>query len=119
MNSETLISKAYDIRLNMSGKSDFVIPNYNVYLAPSENREFKPYFYWKDFNGKYFIAIQEGQNPDIDADYVYVYFTLPSKQPLAGGKMYVSGGLNNWIIDKNNLMIIQSVTEHSMNALCC
>jgi len=85
-------------------KIDYAIPNYNVYLAPSENREFKPYFYRQDFNGKYFIAFQEGKNPDTDADYVYVYFTLPSKQPVAGGKMYVAGGLNNWELDKNNLM---------------
>ena len=85
-------------------KIDFLTPNYNVYLYPSENREFKPYFYWKDFNGKYFIAFQEGKNPDVDADYVYVYFTLPSKQMQSGGNMYVSGGLNNWSFDKNNLM---------------
>ena len=83
---------------------DYVIPNYNVYLYPSENREFKPYFYWQDFNGKYYIAVQEGQKHDIDADYVYVYFTLPSKQMISGGMMYVSGNLNNWNFDKNNLM---------------
>lgn len=83
---------------------DYVIPNYNVYLYPSENREFKPYFYWQDFNGKYYIAVQEGQKYDIEADYVYVYFTLPSKQMISGGKMYVSGSLNNWAFDKNNLM---------------
>jgi hypothetical protein len=92
-------------------KIDFVIPNYNVYLFPSENREFKPYFYWKDFNGKYFIAIQEGQKPDIDADYVYVYFTLPSKQAIAGGKIYVSGGLSNWTFDKNNEMTYNQAKE--------
>jgi hypothetical protein len=83
---------------------DFVIPFYNVYLYPSDNREFKPYFYWKEFNGKYYIAIQEGQKPDTDADYVYVYFTLPSKQIIPSGKIYVSGALNNWSFDKNNLM---------------
>lgn len=85
-------------------KIDYEIPNYNIYLYPSDNREFKPYFYWKDFNGKYYIAIQEGQKPETDADYVYVYFTLPSKQIIPGGKFYVSGGLNNWSFDKNNLM---------------
>jgi hypothetical protein len=89
-------------------KIDFVIPNYNVYLYPSESREFKPYFYWKDFNGKFYVAIQEGQKYDIDADYVYVYFTLPSVQIIQGGKMYVSGGLNNWTFDKNNLMTYNS-----------
>jgi hypothetical protein len=83
---------------------DYAAPNYNVYLYPSENREFKPYFYWKDFNGKYFIAFQEGKKPETEADYVYVYFTLPSKQMIQGGNMYISGGLNNQSFDKNNLM---------------
>jgi hypothetical protein len=87
---------------------DYVVPYYNVYLTPSDNREFKPYFYWQDFNGKFFIAFQEGQKPDIDADYVNVFFTLPSKQALPGGKMFVSGNLNNWAFDKNNLMTYNS-----------
>jgi hypothetical protein len=87
---------------------DFVNANYNVYLFPSDNREFKPYFYWQDFNGKYYIAVQEGKKYDIDADYVYVYFTLPSKQYISGGNMYVSGGLNNWTFDKNNMMIFNT-----------
>jgi hypothetical protein len=83
---------------------DFASPNYNVFLYPSENREFKPYFYWKDFNGKYYIAFQEGKKPEIESDYVYVYFSLPSDQIVQGGNIYVSGALNNWIFDKNNLM---------------
>lgn len=85
-------------------KIDYVNSNYQVYLFPSENREFKPYFYWHDLNGKYIIAIQEEKNPDTDADYFYVYFTLPSPTIIAGGKMYVSGALNNWNFDSNNVM---------------
>lgn len=83
---------------------NYVIPNYNIYLFPSENREFKPYFYWQDFNGKYYIAIQEGVKHETDADYVYVYFTLPSREKITGGNMYVSGALNNFAFTKNNLM---------------
>ena len=86
-------------------KIDFLISNYNVYLFPSETREFKPYFYMQDFNGKYYIAVQEERNPETDADYVYVYFTLPSKSILPGGRLYVSGALNNWSYDNNNLLI--------------
>jgi Domain of unknown function (DUF5103) len=85
-------------------KIDFRPPNYHVLLKPSDNREFKPYFYTQDFNGRYYIAFQEGRDPDTDADYVYVYFTLPSKYALAGGKMYVSGGLADWSFNQNNLM---------------
>ena len=92
-------------------KIDFAIPYYNVYLYPSDNREFKPYFYRKDFNGKYYVAIQEGKKPETDADYVYVYFTLPSKQIIPGGKIYVSGGLNNWSFDKNNMMTYNQKSE--------
>ena len=84
---------------------DYLISNYHIYLYPSENREFKPYFYWQDFNGKYYVAVQEGQNPETDADYVYVYFTLPSKYMIYGGNMYVSGALSNWTFNNNNLMI--------------
>ena len=83
---------------------DFVPPGYNVFLFPSENREFKQYFYNPDFNGKYYVAVQEGRNFDTDADYVSVFFTLPSKQKLAGGNMYVSGAFNNWLFNNINLM---------------
>jgi hypothetical protein len=83
---------------------DFLSPYYHVYLTPSENRESKPYFYWQDFNGKYYIAFQEGKDPETDADYVYVYFTLPSVYKVDGGKMYVSGSLSNWTFGNDNLM---------------
>lgn len=86
-------------------KIDFLLSGYHVYLVPSEDREFKPYFYWQDFNGRYYVAIQEERNPETDADYVYVYFTLPSKTMLEGGKMYVSGAFNNWSFNNNNVMI--------------
>lgn len=83
---------------------DFLAPLYNVSLKPSENREFKPYFYWKDFNGKYFIASQEGKDPETDADYLNVFFTLPASDIVTGGQMYISGNLNNWLFNSNNLM---------------
>jgi hypothetical protein len=83
---------------------DFLAPTYNVFLKPSENREFKPYFYWKDFNGKYYIASQEGKDPETDADYLNVFFTLPATTIVTGGQMYVSGNLNNWLFNSNNLM---------------
>jgi hypothetical protein len=90
---------------------DFHVSDYHVYLNPSEDREFKPYFYWQDFNGKYYIAIQEKKNPDIEADYVYVYFSLPSKYPAEGGKMYVSGALADWSFGTDNLMIYDLQNE--------
>ncbi|HOW40617.1 MAG TPA: DUF5103 domain-containing protein [Bacteroidales bacterium] len=90
---------------------DYVSPGYNVFLFPSESREFKQYFYNPDFNGKYYVAIQEGRNFDTDADYVNVFFTLPAKQKIAGGNVLVSGAFNNWAYNENNLMEYNPQTE--------
>jgi hypothetical protein len=86
-------------------KIDFVDDKYQIFLVPAENREFKPYFFQKDLNGKYYVAIKEGKNMDTDADYIYVYFTLPSKNKIEGGDMYVSGDLANWAFTAMNKMI--------------
>jgi hypothetical protein len=85
-------------------KIDFTGSNYHVFLYPSENREFKPYFYWQDLNGKYYIAVQEGRDMDTEADYVWVYFTLPSKYMIQDGNMYVAGALSDWSFGTRNLM---------------
>jgi hypothetical protein len=90
---------------------DFVAPFYNVQLKTSLNREFSPYFYWQDFNGKYYIATQEGRDYQTDADYVNVFFTLPSKYPVEAGRMFVTGGLTMWQCNDNNLMIYNPLKE--------
>ena len=76
---------------------------YHVKLRESENRAAKPYFYWQDFNGKYYIAYQEGIDPHTDADYVYVYFTLPSGLPV-DKDIYIYGELSEWQMDGKNKM---------------
>jgi hypothetical protein len=83
---------------------DFAAPYYNVFLQPSEDREFKPYFYSKDINGKYIIAFQEGKNPGFEADYVNVFFTLPAYTEIHDGDIFVSGAMNDWNYDSTNLM---------------
>jgi hypothetical protein len=90
-------------------KIDFTGNNYHVFLFPSENREFKPYFYWQDFNGKYYVAIQEGRDMETEADYVWVYFTVPSKYKVTGGNMYVTGALSDWAFNIISLMTYDPV----------
>ncbi|HOO98809.1 MAG TPA: DUF5103 domain-containing protein [Bacteroidales bacterium] len=84
---------------------DYNAPYYHVALAPSESREFKPYFYWQDFNGKYYVAVEEGRDPETDGDYLFTYFTLASGDMIAGGEVYVTGSFCNWTTGKENLMI--------------
>ena len=78
--------------------------NYHVYLIPSDDRSSSQYFYHQDFNGKYYTAIQEGRDHEIEADYVYVYFTLPSQFPVKNGDVYIMGELSDWDLKESNRM---------------
>jgi hypothetical protein len=92
-------------------KIDYAGSGYHVFLYPSDDREHKPYFFNPDLNGKYYVAVQEGRNQETEADYLYVYFTLPA--PFLSGKenIYVNGALNDWAFDGTNRMTYNAVTR--------
>jgi len=77
---------------------------YHVFLLPSEDREFKPYFFNEDLDGRYIVAVEESDKPDRDADYVWVYFTLPAYSELKGGSVYIAGAFNGWSYNSDNKM---------------
>jgi hypothetical protein len=77
---------------------------FHVELFPEEIRATKQYFYNQDLNGKYYIEIQEEKNSDLDADYVYVHFTLPCDNPYTAGEFYVMGDLAGNVYSANNKM---------------
>ncbi|MBE0673889.1 MAG: DUF5103 domain-containing protein [Bacteroidales bacterium] len=77
---------------------------YNVNLTEADNREFKPYFFRNDFNGKYVVGVQEGINPATDADYAWVHFTLPAPLRVEGGSVHIAGGFTGWTPSSDNLM---------------
>ena len=78
--------------------------SYHVELFPDENRSRKLYFFEDDLNGKYYVEVQEQPNNDTDADYVYVYFSIPFDAPFIHGKLYILGALTNWVFNESNEM---------------
>ncbi len=93
--------RSFDIRdIHYKGENIrdivFYSPNYNMYLNESADREAKPYFEEPDFNGEYFIAVEGGNTAHIEADYIYVHFTFPYRNPSDGSKVYIFGGLSDW-----------------------
>lgn len=94
------------LRLNTERVEQISYSNssFHVKLIDDERRTFKTYKYHKDINGKYLVKTQEGQNDEIDADYAYVYFSLPYDAPVVKGNIYVTGGLANWGYSKTNRM---------------
>ena len=83
---------------------DYVNGFYNAFLLPTDDREFKPYFFNEDFNGKYVVAIEESNEPDREADYIWVWFTLPAYNEIRDGRVYVAGDFNGWQYTHDNLM---------------
>jgi hypothetical protein len=59
-------------------------------------RTFDSYRSLPDANGKFFIRNSEGTEPQVDADYSWVNFTLPFEAPLTHGNLYLFGSLCDW-----------------------
>ncbi len=83
---------------------EYVKPYYHIRLLNDEVRRFKIYFSEKDINGKYYIKYQEGEDSNVEADYVFVYFTLPYEAPMIDGNFYVFGALSDWNFNETNQM---------------
>ena len=71
-------------------------PYSHVELFPDRILAGQSYFFNNDFNGRYVIEIQEKDEPEIEADYVFVHFALPQAEPFVGGDVHILGGLTGW-----------------------
>ncbi len=77
-------------------KIDFIQNNFHFRLKPDTDRSFEEHKTQKELNGRFRIDKEKTDNPDLEADYVYVYFTLKEKNPELEGGVYVTGAFNNW-----------------------
>jgi len=70
----------------------FVQPHYEVYLMQDKIQASTAYNHEYDANGKFVVNYQESMgNSDTEADYMYVNFVLPVKQPFLDGHLYLGG----------------------------
>ncbi len=86
-------------------------PYYHFELISDLPRSGKSYFYKEDFNGRYYIGVKEYDNPEIEADYVYVHFSLLSVKPYPDGDVYVLGELTNWQVNESNKMVYNAMNS--------
>ena len=84
---------------------DFNHPYYYVTLFQDAPKTFKPYYYTIEINGKYYVSVQEGRDKNIEADYIYVNFSLSYDVPLADGKVYIYGALADWNLTEDNELL--------------
>ena len=81
----------------------FYDPYYHVTLMQGKTRADRSYTYDQDQNGRFFINCRGCNNPNTEADYYIVHFSLASQQ-MTNGNVYILGDLFNNIIDNNSLM---------------
>ncbi|XCF05852.1 DUF5103 domain-containing protein [Tamlana crocina] len=74
---------------------------YHNYLYTNIVRANRPYTYNPDINGNYVILNIDADNPSIEADYVWVHFSLENKAHLAGKNIHVYGNFNNYVTDES------------------
>ncbi len=97
--------RSFEIRgINFPGKGvadvSYHAPVYHITLLPDRLRVQERYTYDREINGLYRVEMYDSEHPEVDADYLFVHFTLQMDQVLAGGGVYVFGALTNWQCDK-------------------
>ncbi|SFS65287.1 type IX secretion system plug protein [Lutibacter maritimus] len=75
---------------------------YHTYLFTNEERIDKPYTLHPDANGNFVVRNLTSDNPNTDADYSWVHFSLSTLENLTGKDVYVSGNYNSWQLNELN-----------------
>ena len=75
-----------------------------VMLHPEEDRSRKHYLSETTLNGGMKVNIWDRENPDLEADYVWVNFSLPMAQPMLDGTVHIVGALTDWQLDERSAM---------------
>ena len=75
-----------------------------VLLRPEEDRSRKHYTTETTLAGGMKVNIWDRDNPRLEADYVWVNFSLPMAQPMLDGSVYVVGALTDWRMDSTSRM---------------
>ncbi len=82
---------------------DYIAPFFHFELKADQLKPAHVYLSSEDINGRYAIEAEGGQDPGLDADYVFVHFTLEMPNPLEG-EVFLAGALTNWQFSEKNCM---------------
>ncbi|AVR45542.1 DUF5103 domain-containing protein [Christiangramia fulva] len=77
---------------------------YHHYLYPDYTRNDIPYTYNPDINGGFVIRNLQGKNSEIEAEYVWVHFSLKNNDIIGNSQIHIYGGFNNFEIDNSTLL---------------
>ncbi len=88
---------------------------YNNYLFTNVARNKSKYTYNPDINGNFLVTALASIKPEIQADYVWVHFSLAIEELTEGQSVHVYGNFNNYVIDESTKMAYYT-DDNSYNA---
>jgi hypothetical protein len=83
---------------------------YESYLFMDVQRAYDPYTFYPDINGNFVVRNARSNDPDLEADYSWVHFSLNVKEYL-NKQVYVYGAFNNYQLTDENRMNFNTMTE--------
>lgn len=105
-----------DLRAATSSIQRIEVRNlYHHFLYPSKVRALEPYTFNPDINGNFLITATQGNNNQIEAEYVWTHFYLEAPQT-EQGEIHIYGGFNNFHQDQSTLLTYNPVTERHEGA---
>ena len=77
---------------------------FHHYLFPFTFDEDRDYQYNPDINGQFLVRTLEGNDPNTEADYAMMHFTLYADDLFKDKEVYIYGGFNNFEIEEDAKM---------------
>ncbi|CDF78203.1 conserved hypothetical protein containing C-terminal carbohydrate-binding-like fold [Formosa agariphila KMM 3901] len=77
---------------------------YNTYLYTNVVRRDLPYTYNPDINGNFLINNLDSTNPNIEADYAWIHFSLQANELTPNKNVHVYGNFNNYTLNNTTKM---------------
>lgn len=81
---------------------------FNNYLYDYKSREIKTYTFNPDINGQFMIRTLEGAQPNVEADYALMHFSMIPTEEELEKEIYIYGGFNNFALNDSNKMFYNS-----------
>lgn len=103
--NEYLFFDTKDLRVATLGTRYIELTDlYQNYLYTNLVRTNRPYTYNPDINGNFLITAIDREEPEIEADYAWVHFSLQMEELFDNESVHVYGNFNNYALDDSTKM---------------
>lgn len=89
---------------------------YENFLYTDIDRYDKPYTFNPDVNGTFVVTNIDVDDPNIEAEYVRMHFSLNHFEDIGDKEIHIYGGFNNWTIDGSTYMEYDKASDRYKNS---